>query len=86
MYSYLSNLITGNTCRKTLRSPDNMQIPIFNTVRYGKRSIAYITPLLWNNLANEMKTSRTPYSSTMLNDDVSIECKCGFCVSRKITC
>ena len=46
--SYLNNLFTNNSCNRTLRSAHNKQLPTFNTVKYGKRSIKYNGPQLWN--------------------------------------
>ena len=57
--TYLNNLFTNNLCNRTLRSAHNKQLPTFNTVKYGKRSIKYNGPQLWNSLPDEMKTSST---------------------------
>ena len=57
--TYLNNLFTNNLCNRTLRSAHNKQLPTFNTVKYGKRSIKYHGPQLWNCLPDEMKTSST---------------------------
>ena len=48
--TYLNNLFTKNLCNRTLRSAHNKQLPTFNTVKYGKRSIKYNGPQLWNSL------------------------------------
>ena len=83
--TYLNHLFTNNSCNRTLRSAHNKQLPTFNTVKYGKRSIKYNGLQLWNSLPDEMKTSST------LSDFKQyvklwrgIECQCGFCVSCKI--
>ena len=56
--SYLRSLVvTGNVCNKTWRSANNMQIPRFNTVTYGKWLITYNALLLWKSLSEDMKTS-----------------------------
>ena len=83
--TYLNNLFTNNLCNRTLRSAHNKQLPTFNTVKYGKRSIKYNGPQLWNSLPDEMKTSST-LSAFKQNVKLwcGIECKCGFCVSCKI--
>ena len=83
--TYLNNLFTSNLCNRTLRSAHNKQLPTFNTVKYGKRSIKYYGPQLWNSLPDEMKTSST-LSAFKQNVKLwcGIECQCGLCVSCKI--
>ena len=83
--SYLRNLVTGNVCNKTLISANNMGIPRFNTVTYGKRPITYKEPLLWNSLSDDMKSSQT-LSAFKQNVKLwyEIGCQCRFCVSWKI--
>ena len=63
----------------------NIQLPRCNTVIYGKLSIKYNAPLLWNSLPDEMKTSPT---LTGFKQNVTlwygIEFQCGFCVPCKM--
>jgi len=56
---YLNNLDISNVRSKIPRSADNIQIPRFNIIIYGNRTITYIALLLWNILSGEMKASRT---------------------------
>ena len=44
--TYLNNLFTNNSCNRA----HNKQLPTFNTVKYGKRSIKHNGPQLWNSL------------------------------------
>jgi hypothetical protein len=83
--SYLKSLVTSNACNNNIRYVNNMQIPRFKTVPYGKRSIRYNAPLLWNSLSEDMKTSQT-LSAFKQNVKLwyGIECHCGFCTSCKI--
>ena len=83
--SYLKSLVTSNICNTSLRSANNMHIPRFNTVTYGKRSMTYNAPLLWNSLSQDMKTSPTLSAFKQhVKSWYGIGCQCGFCVLCKI--
>jgi len=83
--SYLKRLVISNVCNKTLRSANNMQIPRFNTVTYGKQAMIHYAPLSWNSLSEDKKTSPT---LSVFNQTIKlwygVGCQCGFCVPCRI--
>ena len=52
----VKNLFSLKSSTYNLRGAD-FHIPRFNTVTYGKHSLRYIGPLLWNRLSTNIKTS-----------------------------
>ena len=52
----VKNLFSLKSSSYNLRGAD-FHIPRFNTVTYGKHSLRYIGPLLWNRLSTNIKTS-----------------------------
>lgn len=52
----VKNLFSLKSSTYNLRGAD-FHIPRFNTVTYGKHSLRYIGPLLWNRLSINIKTS-----------------------------
>ncbi len=84
--SYLKELFTKNVTSRTLRSKNDMSLPKFKTMTYGKQSLKYTAALLWNDLANDAKESDSLHS---FKQNVKFwtgpNCKCGFCISCKVT-
>ena len=52
--SYLNDIITVEELQH-LRCRSRLFIPPFSTVRYGKKSLSYLSPVLWNSLGNDIK-------------------------------
>ena len=52
----VKNLFSLKSSTYNLRGAE-FHIPRFNTVTYGKHSLRYIGPLLWNRLSTNIKTS-----------------------------
>ena len=52
----VNNLFSLKSSTYNLRGAD-FHIPRFNTVTFGKHSLRYIGPLLWNRLSTNIKTS-----------------------------
>ena len=56
--TYLSDFIQLKECRD-LRAIIRLSLPKVNTVKHGKASLLHLTPMLWNSLNNDVKTSNT---------------------------
>ena len=52
--SYLNDIITVEELQH-LRCRSRLLIPPFSTVCYGKKSLSYTSPVLWNSLGNAIK-------------------------------
>ena len=55
--TYLKDFIQLKECRD-LRAIIRLSLPKVNTVKHGKASLLHLTPMLWNNLNNDVKTSK----------------------------
>ena len=55
--SYLLNMFTVKESAYGLRNVNSFIIPKFNTVTFGKKSLRYYGPKLWNLLPTEIKES-----------------------------
>jgi len=84
--SYLNVLFSKNATKRILRSKNDMSLPKFKTITYGKQSLKYTAALLWNDLANDVKDSDSLHS---FKHKVKLwagpNCKCGFCIACKVT-
>ena len=54
--SYLNDIITVEELQH-LRCQARLLVPRFSTIRYGEKSISYLSPVLWNTLDNDIKQS-----------------------------
>lgn len=90
VFKVLNNLappIPGNFFVKQI-SPYNMRdnqklvLPSFNTIQYGKRSIRYQGPSLWNTLPSHTKLSEdiVSFKSSLSKIDCLNKCECGICI------
>ena len=83
--SYLNHLASKNDYDVNLRSADNMKIPKYKTITYGKKSLNYVAPQLWNSIPHNIQTS---CSLVSFKQNVKMwegpKCLCGFCISCKI--
>ena len=52
--SYLNDIVTVDELQQ-LRCQARLLVPMFSTIRYGKKSLAYLSPFLWNTLDNDIK-------------------------------
>ena len=52
--SYLNDIITVEEIQR-LRCQARLLVPRFNILRYGKKSLSYLSPVLWNTLDNGIK-------------------------------
>ena len=57
--SYIIDLFSDKEPNYNLRNSDTLAIPKFNSVKYGKRSLSYYGPKLWNKLPASVKESNS---------------------------
>lgn len=53
----IQNLFLPKTCRYTLRSGQQLILPPTKTVKFGTRSVLFLSSLTWNSLPREIKDS-----------------------------
>ena len=82
--SYLYNCIKSRKTTFNLRHTNNLCIPKFKTITYGKRSFNYMAPFHWNKLPNEFKNKNTLKGLKIALSSWTPNCKCGFCVQCAI--
>ena len=79
----VKNLFSLKSSTYNLRGAD-FHIPRFNTVTYGKHSLRYIGPVLWNRLSTNLKNLPSLQSFkrqiTLINLSQKIEHECKSCV------
>ena len=68
---------------------DNFKLikPVYNTVQFGMRSIAYQGPLVWNALPINVKISTDfmQFKYSLRSSNVLSTCQCGNCIYVKET-
>ena len=83
--SYLNDIITVEEIQH-LRCQGRLLVPRFNTMRCGKKSLSYLSPVLWNTLDNGIKQCNvlTAFKKRMklLKGPT---CTCGFCAQCRIS-
>ena len=52
--SYLNDIITVDELQQLLRQA-TLLVPMFSTIRYGKKTLSYLSPVLWNKLYADIK-------------------------------
>ena len=66
---------------------DNFKLikPVYNTVQFGMRSIAYQGPLVWNALPINVKNSTDfmQFKNSLRSSNVLSTCQCGNCILCK---
>ena len=66
---------------------DNMKLlkPVYNTVKYGMKSIAYQGPLVWNSLPVNIKDTDDyhVFHAALVKSNVVNSCQCGSCILCK---
>ena len=83
--SYLNDIITVEYI-KHLRCQARLLVPRVNTMRYGKKSLPYLSPVLWNTLDNDIKQCNvlTAFKKRMKLWN-GPTCNCGFCAQCRIS-
>ena len=83
--SYLNDIITVDELQQ-LRCQARLLVPSFSTIRYGKKSLSYLSPVLCNTLDNDIKQCNV---LNAFKKRVKLwkgpACKCGFCVQCRIS-
>jgi hypothetical protein len=82
---YLNALIKQKkNVQINLKSDNNICIPQYKTVKYGKNSFTYSAPFYWNKLPNIIRNARSFSSFKTLLHDWVPSCKCGSCLQCNI--
>ena len=65
-----------------MRDNNKLVLQPFNTVQYGKRSIRYQGPSLWNILPSHVKCLNDIgiFKSAILKNNYFSNCECGLCM------
>ena len=83
--SYLNDIITVEELQH-LRFQARLLVPRFSIIRYGKKSLSYLSPVLWNTLDNDIKQSN---ALTAFKKRLKLwkgpTCNCGFCAQCRIS-
>ena len=83
--SYLNDIITVEEIQH-LRCQARLLVPRFNTMRYGKKSVSYLSPVLWNTLDNGIKRCNVlTASKKRMKLWKGPTCNCGFCAQCRIS-
>jgi hypothetical protein len=76
---YFEHFFTTKTNIYNMRTSDILSLPLFNTITYGRNSIAYMGPYYWNMLSNNIKCADN-LSVFKTNIQLwKLKCSCGFC-------
>ena len=82
---YLNNSITVEELQH-LRCQSRLSVPRFSTIRYGKKSLSYLSPVLWNTLDNYIQQCKV---LTAFKKRVKLwkgpTCNCGLCAQCRIS-
>ena len=82
--SYLNDVITVEELQH-IRCQSRLLIPRFSTIRYGTKSLSYLSPVIWNTLGNDIKQCDV---LTTFKKIIKLwkgpTGNCGLCVSRII--
>ena len=66
---------------------DNIKLmkPVYNTVQYGMKSIAYQGPLVWNSLPVYIKDTDDfhAFHTALVTSKILNACQCGNCILCK---
>ena len=83
--SYLNDIITVEELQH-LRCQYRLLIPPFSTIRYVKKTLSYLSPVLWNSLGNDIEQCNL---LTAFKKRIKLwkgpTCNCGFCTQCRIS-
>ena len=82
---YMSSLVNVKPVTANLRSQNNLIVPKYSTITYGKNNFMYYAPFYWNTLPNDVKNEQTFYAFKHSLKNWTPNCKCGFCVLCNIS-
>ena len=78
---YLSIFAKRKISVRTLRRCNDLHLPKFKTILYGKKTMTYLAAMLWNSLDNDIQNAITLTNfKTQINKWSGPKCKCGFCI------
>ena len=77
-----SSFFSKQVCPYNMRDNNKLILPQYKTAQYGKHSIAYQGPSLWNSLPAYMKCLEdiNIFKSTLRNSNCLCHCECGTCM------
>ena len=80
--SYLNDIIPVGELQQ-LQCQARLLVTSFSTIRYGKKSLSYLSPVLWNTLDNDIKQYNILNAFKKLWKGPT--CICGFCAQCRIS-
>ena len=79
---FVSSLFHKRELEYNLRGSNTLDIPGFKTITYGKQSLRYAGPKLWNSLPNEFRMATTLKEfRTLIKTWDGAKCSCSICTS-----
>ena len=77
-----SNFFTKQVSPYNMRDSNKLVLPTFNTIQYGKKSIRYQGPSLWNSLPSDVKCFQefNNFKTALRNSKCLNRCNCTLCV------
>ena len=80
--SYSHKMFNIKNNSRSLRNKYVLDVPMFNTVKFGKTSLCYEGAKLWNSLDNNVKCSDSLYSFKQnIGRWQGPSCTCSFCIA-----
>ena len=69
----------------TLRRPNDLNVPVRNSVKFGDKSLRSLGPTIWNLLPNNIRTTNSfSQFKTFLTTWFGPKCKCNLCCLSRI--
>ena len=81
---YINKMFMPKNVYYNTRINDNMHVPKYNTVTYGKHCLKYMAPFYWNKLPNDFKEILCVNEFKSKIKQWIPVCRCGFCVQCNI--
>ena len=79
---YLHDMFKVKTVNHNLRNACLLNQPKFNTVKYGKQTLKYEGPKLWNMLDNNIKEAQSAnIFKNLIKQWPGISCNCSVCAA-----
>ena len=77
-----SNFFTKQVSPYNMRDSNKLVVPPFNTIQFGKKSIRFQGPSLWNSLPGYIKCyeDHDAFKLTLSKSDFLSDCKCTSCI------
>ena len=81
---YIDKMFMPKNVYYNTRINDNMHVPKYNTVTYGKHCLKYMAPFYWNKLPNDFKEILCVNEFKSKIKQWIPVCRCSFCVQCNI--